>query len=424
MLEVAGGNGFVWSMDRYVMNADFARVNPKTWKYNLQKGWEWDVDRFGINFIGHPYSGTVSFNAGRANGYNYLQSASFAVAGSLMWEYFLENTRPSYNDIINTPVNGAFIGEILYRLSSNILDDRTTGVDRVSRELLAGLIDPMRGFNRIIQGKMFRRTNKEVYQKEPLNISLYAGIHKINDGRNLIREKGTTSEMLNVQFDYGNPFENRSRKPFGFFKMRVEFDFGIGRKILSNATGYGILIGKNKIYKKHSILFGLFQYSDYWDNKTFELGAIGFGGGLFSKIPLSKKSDLYTNVHVAAMPFAGNSTRFGPDTSQVRDYNFGDGIEGKFESTINISHYATASLIYYYYFIHTYVGLPGNNFIGILKPRVTVHLYKDLSIGFEHFVYYNDRYLKNSEAIHSVRTEQKIFLLLYLEDKQRRGHYN
>jgi hypothetical protein len=41
-----------------------------------------------------------------------------------MWEYFGENTRPSFNDVINTPVNGAFFGEILYRLSSNILDDR------------------------------------------------------------------------------------------------------------------------------------------------------------------------------------------------------------------------------------------------------------------------------------------------------------
>jgi hypothetical protein len=109
---------------------------------------------------------------------------------------------------------------------------------------------------------------------------------------------------------------------------------------------------------------------------------------------------------------------------QFRDYNFGDGLEAKFESTINIGKWATASFIYYYFFIHTYVGLPGNNFIGILKPRVTLKLYKGLSIGFEHYVYYNDRRLKNFLPIHSARTEQKIFLSLYLEDKQRRGHYN
>ena len=424
ILELTGTNMLVWGVDKFVLKADYAQISLATWNYNFKNGWEWDKDRFGINFIGHPYSGTLSFNAGRANGYNYLQSFSFSAAGSLMWEYLGENSRPSYNDIINTPVNGAFLGEILYRLSSNILDDRTRGSTRFFRELVAGLIDPMRGFNRLLQGKSFRRTNKEVYQKEPLNVSLYAGLHIINNETNNAFGSGTKSTMFNIQFDYGNPFEDRFRKPFDFFKLRTELTFGVGRKILGNVTGYGILFGKNVSYGKHSILFGAFQYDDYWDNKTFELGAIAFGGGVFSKLPLSKTFTLYTNIHLAAIPFAGSSTKFGPDTSQVRDYNFGGGLEAKFESTINIGKYATASLIYYYYFIHTYEGLSGDNFIGILKPRVTVALFKNLSIGFEHYVYYNDRYLKDFPSIHLVRTEQKIFLQIYLEDKQRRGHYN
>jgi hypothetical protein len=32
----------------------------------------WSMDRFGINFIGHPYSGTLTFNAARSNGYNFF----------------------------------------------------------------------------------------------------------------------------------------------------------------------------------------------------------------------------------------------------------------------------------------------------------------------------------------------------------------
>ncbi len=416
LMEVAGANAFVWSMDRYLLNAEFARTGTSTWKYNLQNGWEWDKDRFGVNFIGHPYSGTLSFNAGRSNGYNYFESSAFSVAGSLMWEYFGENTRPSYNDIINTPVSGAFLGEILYRLSSNLLDDRTRGLERASRELAAGLIDPVRGFNRVLQGKAFRRTNKEVYQKEPLNVFMYAGLHKIDNGK-------APSKMVNVQFDYGNPFEIRSRKPFDFFKLRTDLNFGVGRKILDNVTGYGILFGKNSQRGKLSILTGAFQYFDYWDNKAFELGTIGFGGGVFSKLPIGKSSNLYTNFHVAAIPFAGNSTA-RPDSSEIRDYNYGGGLEGKFESTINLGKYATASLIYYYYFIHTYVGLPGNNFIGILKPRITVRLYKALSLGYEHFIYSEDRNLRYLPATHFGKTEQKIFLLIFLEDRQRKGRYN
>src|SRR6185295_13595890 len=315
LTEVFAVNALVWSADRYILNADFSYVGPATWQSNIQKGWEWDVDRFGINFIGHPYSGTLSYNAGRSNGYNYWQSFGFAVGGSLLWEYFGENTQPSYNDIINTPISGAFLGEIFYRLSSNILDDRSRGTQRFSRELLAGLIDPVRGLNRLIQGKTFRKTTVEVYQKEPLNVTLFAGVHDSHDGK-------PNSQMLNVQFDYGNPFENRSRKPFDFFKLRTDLNFGVGRKILDNITGYGILVGKNSQKGKLSVLTGAFQYYDYWDNKTFELGSIGFGGGVFTKMPVGKTSTLYANAHLAIVPFGGHSRLVGPDSSQVRDYDF------------------------------------------------------------------------------------------------------
>jgi len=101
--EVLGTLSLTVAVDRYLLNADYARIGPATWKYNIEKEWEWDTDRFGVNFIGHPYSGTLSFNAARSNGYNFYHSFAFAVGGSLLWEYFGENTRPSYNDIIYTP---------------------------------------------------------------------------------------------------------------------------------------------------------------------------------------------------------------------------------------------------------------------------------------------------------------------------------
>ena len=422
--EVLGAVTLTWALDRYLLNADYARIGIKSWNANLSQGWEWDTDRFGVNFIGHPYSGTLSYNAGRSNGYNYYQSFCFAFGGSLMWEYFGENTRPSYNDIIYTPINGTFIGEILYRLSSNVLDDRTRGGERVFREIGAALIDPMRGFNRLIQGKSFRRTNKEVYEKEPINISLYGGMRTINDKPYDIFGKGTNSGMLNVQFDYGNPFELRKRKAFDFFKFRVDLNFGVGRKYLDNILGYGILFGKNKQLGKLALLLGGFQYYDYWDNNKFELGTIGFGGGIISKYPLTKTSNLYTSIHLALVPFGGNSTKFVIDTTQVRDYNYVFGFETKFESTFNLSKYATATLRYYFYWMRTYVGINGNNFIHILKPRITVRLYKILSIGCEAQLYYNDLYQRSMPGLHSIQTEQKIFLLIFLEDSQRRGHYN
>jgi len=424
LTEVFGTLTLTVAMDRFLLNADYARIGPATWKYNIEKEWEWDSDRFGVNFIGHPYSGTLTFNAARSNGYNFYHSFAFAVGGSLLWEYFGENTRPSYNDIIYTPINGAFLGEILYRLSSNILDDRTRGANRVFREIAAGLVDPMRGFNRLIQGKSFRRTNKEVYEKEPLNISFYGGVRRVNETSNEIFGKGSYSAMFNAQFDYGNPFELRSRKPFDFFKLRVDLNFGVGRKFLDNVLGYGILVGKNYQLGKMALLIGGYQYYDYWDNKAFELGTIGFGGGVICKLPISKTSNLYTKLHVVIAPFGGNATKVRSDTSQFRDYNFVGGIETKFETTFNLGKYATASLYYYYYMMRTYIGTSGTNNIHIIKPRLTVRIYKQLSIGCEYFLYYTNLYQRNLPALHTVETEQKVFLLFFFEDAQRRGQYN
>ena len=188
--------------------------------------------------------------------------------------------------------------------------------------------------------------------------------------------------------------------------------------------GYGILAGKNYQAGKMAVLLGAYQYYDFWDIKKFELGTIGFGGGVITKIPLSKTSNLYTSAHLALAPLAGNSTRFGPDTSQVRDYNYGGGFETKFESTFNLGKYATATIRYYFYMIRTYVGVNGNNYIHIVKPRITVRLYKSMSIGCETQLYYNDRYLAGLPAIHSIQTEGKVFLLFYLQDSQRRGEYH
>src|SRR5882724_9795821 len=204
-----------WATAKYIFNYNWPASSISDWKNNLKRGWEWDADKFGVNFIGHPHSGNYYFNIARSNGYSFWSSLPFAIEGSLIWEYFGENTRPSINDVINTPISGAFLGEIFYRLSSNVLDDRTRGGQRVFRELLAAVINPTRAFNRLTQGKMFRVTTKEVYQKEPLNITVSGGIHKVNDkaGKDNLFGTGSTNAMMNIQLDYGDPFEIRHRKP-------------------------------------------------------------------------------------------------------------------------------------------------------------------------------------------------------------------
>lgn len=328
-----------------------------------------------------------------------------------MWEYFGENNLPSYNDIINTSVTGSFLGEIMYRLSSNILDDRTTGSERFLKELGAAVISPTRFLNRLIQGKLTRVTREEIYQTEPLNVELSAGIRKLNDGSHFLT--GTQNLILNIQLDYGYPLEKRKWKPFDFFTVRAGLNIGVGRKIVENITGYGVIFGKNVQSDKLEMLVGLFQHYDYFDNKTFEIGSIAFGGGIMSKypLPLSKDSYIFTNFHFGLVPLAGNSTHLGPDTSEVRDYNYGGGMEAKLDCGFNLG-WGSLQFISYFYWINTYVGLAGNNYITIFKPRITFRLMGRVNIGFEHLIYYNDRYTRDLGDYHSVRTEQRVYLMI------------
>ncbi|MBL0174341.1 MAG: DUF3943 domain-containing protein [Ignavibacteria bacterium] len=406
-------NVTTWAIDRYVLNADFARIGFNSWKHNIQTGWEWDTDRFGMNYFFHPFSGGMFFNAARANGYTYFESVPFAFLGSLEWEYFFENTLPSYNDFINTPINGSFLGEIFYRLGSNILDDQTTGWDRFAREAAVAIMTPTRFFSRLMNGSLTRLTTEEVYQKEPLNVTLTAGYHQVNEGTRI--EKGTQAVSLGMDLDYGNPLEKRERKPFDYFQVQTALNFGDGRKIITKVTGDAVLYGRNIRVGDADALLGIFQRMNFFDNNTFEFGAIAFGPGLIGKLPTSQRASLYADFHVGIVPLAGLSGRYGPDTTQMRDYNFGGGAEAKMESAYDFG-FLKLSMVGYVWWFHTYVGLPGNSYVALVKPRIVVPLFSILSIGFEHIIYYSERYPRDFAPVHSVRTEQKLFFQLFFEE--------
>ncbi len=129
-----------------------------TIRANFRKGFIWDNDNMAVNMFLHPYHGNLYFNSGgRANGLNYWESGLVALGGSAMWELFMESEYPSTNDIIATPIGGMALGEVLYRTSDLVLDDRRTGWSRFGQELSGFLISPMRGLTRIVNGDAWRK---------------------------------------------------------------------------------------------------------------------------------------------------------------------------------------------------------------------------------------------------------------------------
>ena len=144
-----------WAFDRYVLKEDFAYISFDTIKQNFKTGFKYDSDHFLTNQSSHPYHGGLFFTAARSNGYGYWESGLFALAGSLMWECCMENTAPSINDLVNTTLGGMTRGEVAHRLSIVVLDNTATGADRVWREIVATLLNPVGAFNRLVRGEMF-----------------------------------------------------------------------------------------------------------------------------------------------------------------------------------------------------------------------------------------------------------------------------
>lgn len=92
----------------------------KSAKKNLARSFTqppvWDKDEWAINYIGHPYAGSIYYNALRSQGATIFQSFAFSTVESAIWEYVIEGIaeQPSIQDLIITPVLGSVVGELTH----------------------------------------------------------------------------------------------------------------------------------------------------------------------------------------------------------------------------------------------------------------------------------------------------------------------
>jgi hypothetical protein len=107
-----------WARDR-----DWAPVTRASLRANLKAGFEFDQDVLQTNFFGHPYHGGLQFSGARSAGLDFWESSLYALAASYTWEVFGERETPAINDLAMTTLGGVILGEISYRLSSQLLDD-------------------------------------------------------------------------------------------------------------------------------------------------------------------------------------------------------------------------------------------------------------------------------------------------------------
>jgi hypothetical protein len=138
----------------------------KRW-YNhvIDKGVEWDHDKFYFNYILHPYAGGVYFMAARSCGFNFWQSMLYCtIVSNVGWEYGVEAfmERPSIQDLFVTPIIGSCVGEGFYRIKRHIVDHNyTLWGSAVLGNIVAFLVDPVNEFVGFLDRNPARRVARE-----------------------------------------------------------------------------------------------------------------------------------------------------------------------------------------------------------------------------------------------------------------------
>lgn len=100
-----------------------------------------DKDPASVNYLGHPYFGSLFYLTQRNYDESPLRSFLFSVFMSTCFEYFVESwsERPSINDLIVTPVVGSILGEVIYLATKEMRKDGFTTAEKI----MVTVINPM-----------------------------------------------------------------------------------------------------------------------------------------------------------------------------------------------------------------------------------------------------------------------------------------
>lgn len=357
----------LWAFNRYVAKQHYAYIDIHTIRKNLKHTWVWDNDDMGNNMFLHPYHGSLYFNSARSRGYNYWESGLFSLGGSAMWELFMENEYPSFNDILATPIGGLALGETLYRTSDLVLDDRRVGMNRFGRELAGFIISPMRGLTRVINGDAWktRATTGKQFGVPDVSVEISAGIRTL-ELQGKILDKGVGA-ALDINIQYGDRFADENEKPYDYFTFRSNLNGQGSQPLLSQLNILGRLYVTELVETEKDFLsLGFYQHFDYYDSDTISdvsnkipykfCTPASFGAGLMYKSNRTRNFHFDAYLHANLVLLGGTlSDHYVVD---MRNYNLASGFSAKAGFNLSYKDRISVSGIYEVYRMFTWKGYP------------------------------------------------------------------
>lgn len=389
--QIAIVNVGLLAFDRYVLQEPFAHVTTETvWRNVRFKALFWDRDNLPTNYYYHPYHGSIYYNAARSNGMNVWQSAALSIGGNLMWEIAGEMEPISYNDLISTSFGGIVFGEITHRLSDIILDETTEGFERVVREVAGGAVNPMRGVNRLLQGRSWKSCPRQMKVIPPrFKVSLKMGWRHIdvrsrhfgeNPGTQLpatlpasglsqvppgnraaVGEATHDSPFIDLDVDYGDPVTTHScTHPYDFFRFSMSVTPAKGQPIVSRFNIMGRISSVALSKKGWRWEGGLYQHFNYLNSESMTNGvspyrfveAASIGLGTVGEIGSASTVLYRQDCHISGMMLGAIITDY-PENLLEKTYSNGSGFTCRWHSLLSIRNSLNVafSAEYYRYFV-------------------------------------------------------------------------
>lgn len=386
-LEVTGSNALFWAIARYLRSEEEKqgfKIGFNSWQENLTNGFEWDDNNFITNQFSHPYQGSLYFNAARDNGYDFWQSAPFAFAGSLMWEYFAEVHHPSYNDYVTTTFGGISLGEIFYRISDMILDNRTSGSGRVWREFGGFLINPVRGLNRMISGDASRvGPNPESRFPDRLEAGFELGARSM--GSDYLWNDKDSWVSIAYWLKYGDPLYKPSSTPFGAFEFDVRMDLR-DSNVFNRLHVQGMLYGgslKSTASVQHTL--AAYSHFEYDINAAYEYGDQRLGAAFLSGFRSSRGSEVRTELHTDLILLGATKADFVNFSG--REYDYGPGLGTSIRIVYRRGDSDLLMIESAHRVLHIVNGDKATHYLSFGRAKLDIPISSILVVGAEYTVY-------------------------------------
>lgn len=193
--------------------AEQRKTSMSRWWENVQHP-QWDQDQWYVNYVGHPYFGAIAYVRARERQFGAFGGFSYAALLSTLYEFGIEALfeRPSYQDMIVTPVGGLLLGALLFEPIRRHIQGKPQR--QWYDHLTLAVTDPLGTTNSWLERSLGIDADILV-QFRPLNPASYASFHE------------PTARLLNRP-------QEQHRRSLG---IGIEFAFG-GKKRLAPYTRY------------------------------------------------------------------------------------------------------------------------------------------------------------------------------------------